>query len=246
MADCMFCHGALVDPALQVTGRGEPGHPVCFTCHDGEQATNECRQCHARVEDLRPADHQIDFLHTHQFQARGVGETCETCHRQSEQCSECHQGDNVLFRTHPRDYVFTHPLDARKNEHDCLSCHDNQTFCSDCHAESGVRPSNHDSPEWVRFAGGPNLHGVEARRDISYCAGCHEAEGGDPLCSRCHQDRQLGRGNDRNIHPGNFEDIGVEGPWHDDDGYYCYDCHSRGSQPESFCGYCHGIRGNDD
>jgi hypothetical protein len=32
-----------------------------------------------------------------------------------------------------------------------------------------------------------------------------------------------------------------EGPWHEDAGYFCYQCHvSTASPGVGFCGYCHG------
>ncbi|MFB3907293.1 MAG: cytochrome c3 family protein [Candidatus Eisenbacteria bacterium] len=240
--DCARCHGALVDPSLRKTDRGQIGHPVCFECHDGKQASQECETCHENTIGLRPLDHGPDFRHTHQFKARGMAEECESCHRESEQCSECHQGENVLFPSHPRNYEFTHAQDARKHETDCTSCHQAEQFCNDCHASVGVKPTNHDE-NWVSFAGGANRHALEARRDITYCAACHDQA--DPVCVDCHRDARPGRGNDRSIHPSDFEDYDVKGPWHDDDAYYCYDCHTKSAGTEGFCTYCHAPRTED-
>jgi len=233
--DCAYCHGALMNRLLTGTGKGEIGHTLCNKCHNGVEANQECSSCHADVQRLRPLDHGPDYLHGHQFSARASAGACEDCHRESESCSECHQGENVLFRTHARNYVFTHAQDARKHENDCLSCHELDGFCNDCHVAEGVQPTNHRTG-WI---GGDNRHAIEARRDIAYCAACHE--GDDPACTRCHSDTG-GRGDDASIHPDGFDDRDVKGPCHDDDGYYCYDCHERSSSPEGFCSYCHPVR----
>lgn len=234
--NCALCHGALIDPKLSGTGKGEIGHTVCLDCHNGKDLDNSCEGCHADIHRLRPLDHGPDFVHSHQFSARGASDDCEECHRQSEQCSECHQGENVLFSTHDRNFLFTHPLDARKHENDCASCHDIESFCNDCHMREGIAPENH-ADNWTT---GLQKHASEARRDIEYCAACHTED--EPLCIGCHRDATAGRGNDRNIHPSGFDDYDVKGPWHDDDGYYCFDCHMKAGGSNGFCSYCHGSK----
>jgi hypothetical protein len=240
--DCAHCHGAISNPLIAGTGKGEISHTVCFACHDGKKATDDCASCHADVRVLRPLNHGVDYLHTHQFAGRSSGDACEECHRQDEQCSECHKGDNVLFLTHDRNYIFTHAQDARKHENDCMSCHDLESFCSSCHAAQGVRPANHDQ-EWIT---GANRHAIEGRRDMGYCASCHE--GDLTVCVRCHRDNPGPRGADRNIHPKGMNEYGVKGPWMDDDTYYCFDCHQKSEPAEGsdgFCGYCHRPEGVD-
>ncbi len=240
--DCAHCHGALSDPLMAGTGKGEISHAICFACHDGKKATGDCASCHADVRVLRPLDHGADHRHTHQFAARASADACEECHRQDEQCSECHQGDNVLSLTHDRNYLFTHAQDARKHENDCMSCHDLETFCSSCHAAQGVWPANH-AKEWIT---GANRHAIEGRRDIGYCASCHE--GDLTVCVTCHRDNPGPRGVDRRIHPDNMNDYGTRGPWHGDDSYNCYDCHQRSGPAQGsdgFCGYCHSPERGD-
>jgi len=238
--DCAHCHGALSQPVMTGTGKGEPGHDLCFACHEGEKASAECASCHADVDALQPLSHGPDFRKTHSYEARGNGDACAECHRHSETCSECHSGENVLFLTHARNYLFTHAQDARKHVSDCASCHDYESFCVDCHdamaGDFGLKPANH-SKDWTT---GRNLHAIEARRDISHCASCHE--GDLSPCVICHSDRPGPRGGDRNIHPSGFADYDAHGPWHDDDTYYCFDCHDGSGAAEGsdgFCGYCH-------
>ncbi len=231
--DCARCHGALIDANLTGTGKGEIGHAVCFECHNGREIDDSCEGCHDNIHTIRPLDHGPDFVHTHQFSARGSSGDCEECHRQSEQCSECHQGENVLFMSHDRNYLFTHAMDARKHENDCASCHEIATFCNDCHMREGIKPANH-ADNWTT---GTQQHASEARRDISNCASCHTED--EPLCIRCHSDRNPGRGNDRSIHPSGFDNIDVKGEWHFDKTYYCFDCHARVGGVDRFCTYCH-------
>jgi hypothetical protein len=238
-ANCATCHGALLDPLLAGTGKGEPSHELCMSCHDGETAGDACESCHANLHAIRPLDHGADYLHTHQFTARASAGACEECHRESDLCSECHQGENVLFLTHDRNYLFTHPLDARKHQHDCASCHDIQDFCNGCHNAEGIVPADHfPQNEWANVATG-GRHAREARKDISACAACHEDRFS---CTSCHRDNTPGRGNDANIHPNDFDEIDYKGAWHDDEGHFCYDCHARSGDPDGFCGYCHGLR----
>lgn len=237
--DCARCHAAIERPALAGTEKGQIGHPVCFGCHDGAKAPNDCADCHENVAQLRPLDHEADYRHTHQFSARASAGDCEKCHRSSDKCSECHYGENVLYRTHGRNYVYTHAVDARKNENDCVSCHTAETFCNDCHRSEGIRPTNH-LRNWTT---GANLHAAEARRDINYCAACHSDA--EPLCARCHRDQTPGKGNDPSIHPSTFDQYGVHGPWHGDPSYYCFDCHTRSTAPDGFCGYCHSPQRGD-
>lgn len=230
--DCARCHGALIDMNMAGTGKGQIGHEVCYECHDGSKAPNDCESCHDNIERVRPLNHAADYLHTHQFSARGEASACEECHRQSTLCSDCHQGDNVLFDAHDKNFVFTHAEAARKHEIDCLSCHTEQT-CNDCHVQEHVKPTNHNS-NWTT---GTNLHATNAKRDIGYCASCHEQD--DPVCIVCHRDAHTGKGNDTSIHPSEFDDYDVHGPWHDDDTYFCYDCHRKSQASNGFCGYCH-------
>lgn len=237
--DCAHCHGALTDVTLVGTGKGQIGHLVCLECHNGQKAGDECGSCHANIEQIRPLDHSADYLHTHQFLARGLAENCEECHRESTLCSDCHKGENVLFATHDRNYLFTHAEDARKRENDCMACH-TQQMCNDCHVEERVKPTNHSS-DWTS---GTNQHATEALRDIGYCANCHEQD--DPVCTVCHRDAHTGKGNDLNIHQDDFDDYDVHGPWHSDDAYFCYDCHNKSQASDGFCGYCHSPDGGED
>jgi hypothetical protein len=237
--ECDACHGGLTDTTL-VAERSRPGHGVCGDCHDEIRGDSACETCHLNLAVLRPLDHERDFLHTHQFQARGF-EDCQRCHQQAALCTRCHHGENISFLSHERTWLFTHAEESRKQMTDCRGCHDTRDFCTPCHQEEGVRPADHlDAAAWLPPG---NLHASEARRDISLCASCHEEA--DPLCVGCHRDadNQLGTDRNLNIHPDNWRDIDWEGPWHQDDSESCFLCHDRTSRTTrvGFCTYCHSL-----
>ena len=165
----------------------------CRTCHQLSDKPEEeslapspetCQECHD-PEDVAPyfaagSYHGPDFRHTHQFEARSAGDRCTICHAGSETCTICHQGENLDLLTHPRDYLFLHPEEARQSQTECMSCHQPAGFCTDCHAAEGVRPGNHSVLGWTRGV----IHGAEARRDVAYCAACHDEA--QPVCLDCH------------------------------------------------------------
>jgi hypothetical protein len=161
-----------------------------------------------------------------------------------------------LQMVHSLNYRFTHGMDARAKASDCYSCHSEQEFCAPCHNAGGnineqsFEPASHQGPDFVRIGvgSGGGRHADLARRDIETCASCHDVQGGDPTCIRCHTDADGVRGTDPKTHPGapgTFKHT-EEGSWHTDPGAVCYDCHTDynahpgGVRGRNFCGYCHG------
>jgi len=240
-AACADCH-ARVETAGMAGPEHLPPMEACWRCHDGTRAASTCDLCHAGVKDLKPPSHRAAFGHTHQFLARGSTERCEMCHARSQTCSECHEGENVSPATHDRNFLFTHPVDVQQHAIECTSCHRMDSFCSDCHLERGIRSAEHFLPEWVSAPGTRNLHADRARRDIGFCASCHEED--SPTCVQCHADPDNVRGTQAgyDIHPPGFARDAGEGPWHDDAGYFCFSCHQNVTRQAGvgFCGYCHG------
>ncbi len=244
---CLDCHGALADASLADVGQGEPGHAVCFECHDNIGKDNQCDFCHEGIRQgrlnaldrdpgiLKPMSHHPAYIHDHQFQVRLDGKSCADCHRQEDFCSTCHQGENVDYLVHPRNWLYEHPNAARKNLPDCSSCHDRGTYCTECHLAQGVRPEAHgDQGSALRAAWLSREHAAQARRDVAVCAGCHDADNLF-LCGRCH--RAPGG---KSPHGPDFKDNAGHGYWHDDCGTRtgaCYDCHQNDSE---FCRRCHG------
>lgn len=231
--ECFSCHGD-VNKRDRLTSENMPDMGKCYQCHEGIKVPNYCELCHAEMK-LRKY-HPDDWLHAHQYLASTRKEKCIQCHQEEDLCQKCHQGDNLFQTTHPLNYYYTHGLDARSKEKDCLSCHLTREFCNTCHSQEGGKPLNHSIPDWA--SGKPGRHGEFAKKDMELCASCHDRV--DPICTWCHRDRNPGKGNDHNIHPSGFASSLDKGPWHEDDGYFCYECHTKGPRAEEgFCGYCH-------
>lgn len=232
--ECFFCHGE-VSKKDKLGSDNMPDMGKCYECHEGFKAPNYCDLCHAEMKLIKY--HPDDWQHAHQFQATIKKEKCIQCHHKEDLCQKCHQGDNLFQTTHPLNYYYTHGLDAKSKESDCLSCHLTKEFCNNCHSQESGKPLNHSIPGWG-FSG---KHGEFARKDMESCASCHDRV--DPVCTWCHQDKNPGKGNDHNIHPTGFASSLDKGPWHKDDDYFCYECHSKGLKAgEGFCGYCHGAK----
>ena len=154
-------------------------------------------------------------------------------------CSDCHADDNLTGFTHDLNYRFNHALDAKGKEFQCQSCHDNESFCVPCHTQEDIFPTDHSSRQWSPRAN-PSTHADAARRDIERCAACHDEP--QAVCGQpgCHRDGDGIPGTDPTIHASSITDLG-HGPWHDDPGYQCFQCHISTNQAgRGFCGYCHG------
>jgi hypothetical protein len=256
---CFVCHVAMGHPekaaAVPAGAVSLAGHSLCSQCHDGGTANDACESCHSTPVDGAPAGtwwglalqesspHGPGFLHRHQFAAQTDGPECASCHDQDLMCSTCHHGENVDYAVHERVWLYTHPQEAIKHLQDCQSCHEMDGFCTDCHAAEGIRPGNHAMAGWI---GGLNLHGPAAHRDLTYCAGCHESDASTCGSSTgCHRDDNIqGNQRDRNLHPAGFRDDAGHGPWHEDDGSSCFECHDVTSRTTGigFCTYCHAMK----
>lgn len=234
--ECRSCHGAiLADAATKEADRTAPGHDLCFGCHDGSEAGRDCEGCHV-APIAPPRNHTSGWLHMHGKVVRGGTQDCESCHENQDRCVTCHQGENLDEPAHPRNWTHLHAEEARKNLTTCTSCHGMEESCSECHAAEGIRPGNHMIPGWTAVE-----HGAVAKRDVGYCASCHEGDGF--LCAGCHRDRDDVRGTESrlNIHGSDWRDQAGHGDWHDDDASNCFLCHSAATRDdgEGFCTYCH-------
>lgn len=156
-----------------------------------------------------------------------------------------------LTTAHNINYKFTHALDANNKTFECKTCHDPVTFCASCHQNggdiiTGIAPESHKQPNFVTFGvnTGGGLHSNLARKDIELCQSCHDVEGGDPVCIRCHFDNDGVKGTNPRTHEPNFMHD-EKGIWHDTPGAVCYTCHTdanakpNGIKGVGFCGYCH-------
>jgi len=231
---CGHCH----DGVAVSEGPDQAHMPVmslCMNCHDGMTADSDCDLCHGGKISLLDI-HPPDWRHQHGEQASGDSKYCTGCHKQETACLECHRGDNLTGNIHDLNYIYTHGLDVAGNENDCARCHDRKLFCNGCHEGENRIPLLHSTLNWM------SNHAEAARNDIENCASCHDS--GDPTCARggCHRDLDGIRGTDARIHPGNTTFLDSKGPWHNDDGYFCYQCHTNTrTGGVGFCGYCHGF-----
>jgi hypothetical protein len=228
---CLTCHSLSGENGDTSLTPSMPDKSLCMGCHDGVRASWDCRICHADRTALADI-HPIGWQHQHAEQATLKPDWCRTCHQQESFCITCHRGDNQTGSIHELNYEFTHGLDAQGKEADCARCHDRQAFCNDCHQRENRMPLAHSTAAWRTD------HGRAARTDPENCASCHEVD--DPSCARagCHRDADGVRGTDQRIHSANLDG---HGPWHSDDGYFCFTCHTNtGTSGVGFCGYCHG------
>jgi hypothetical protein len=179
--NCETCHKNLAEVDF-ANAQSMPAMTDCSTCHNNQQATLECVNCHTNTLTLRPVDHAADFLVTHKNLARIDQEDCVVCHTEND-CAECHEGASLLTtrsganvdvqtpfyispsgtkglilpRVHELNFRFTHPLQAEGRSQECTVCHEARSFCQDCHESQGVdvagKPIWHSSPDWGALAG---------------------------------------------------------------------------------------------
>jgi len=233
---CLTCHTDADKMTEQLTSANFPTMDNCFQCHDGQAASAECAACHSRPVEMASLVHEPDWKHEHRYATDMGGQQCTPCHQTESFCNSCHAGDNIVETVHELNYKDSHAIDARGDVYQCQSCHDPQTFCADCHAREGAMPLDHTMSGWALP---PYEHAEAARRDVEACAACHSTSD-SPICSRCHFDTDGVRGTNPTIHSASIEDIG-HGPWHDDPGFQCFNCHISTNTPGvGFCGYCHG------
>jgi c(7)-type cytochrome triheme protein len=203
----------------------------CIMCHDSNN--NSCIECHLANNIITAENVPADF-----YQPYAPNNFIDGARMQK------------INRVHELNYRYTHGIDARSKRFDCQSCHQTETFCAACHqsegrdfALGGIMPASHLKNDFIYGRVGPSgEHAILARRDIESCASCHDTNGADPTCIRCHQDPDGIRGTDPKTHSNNFM-RSVRGDWHDTQGSVCYNCHTGSLSNAAgfgFCGYCHG------
>lgn len=126
--DCAVCHVGLVH-ADNDAGRNTPRMTLCLDeCHDGEQASAECLDCHTRkqVPDSHLAE---DWLQVHA--ERIDTQDCGECHAWSpDYCADCHADRPP---SHVGNWKNDHQFPAlERGEEGCMTCHDDE-FCKECH-----------------------------------------------------------------------------------------------------------------
>lgn len=229
---CAVCHDDVATSTM-LTAEHMPSMNVCLDCHDGVEVDDDCATCHADHIALLDI-HPVGWVNQHGQKAALDRSWCTQCHREENECVDCHRGDNLQGQIHELNYMYTHGLDAKSNRIECIQCHDTRGFCNECHDSANRIPLMHSTMSWRMN------HGEAARRDVENCAACHDTA--DPTCARagCHNDFDGVRGTDVRYHASNLSLFDSHGPWHNDNGYFCFSCHRDTRSPgNGFCGYCH-------
>ncbi len=202
---CDTCHTALPNPLR--AAEAAPAMAACLNCHEHKVEYDEgrCNGCHVDLQrkPLEPISrftHQGNFVREHARPARAATATCAECHEQTF-CSDCHANtvstkieDKQFERVdrdfiHRNDFLSRHSVEAQADPVTCARCH-GTSFCDSCHRAQNLTPqaTNPRDPHpsgWL-WPASAQFHGVEARRDISQCAACHD-QGTQSICLDCHK-----------------------------------------------------------
>lgn len=147
---CNECHYIQVDPTTK-KARPEPGFElasvrrsfkeICHNCHQSRDPKNltapqGCFTCHQSIENfdaIKPQNHLfIGWNRSHAINARIDGDSCQSCHTNS-QCVQCHlRRNDIIPQVHTRNFRYYHSVEARTHPYSCDACH-SKSFCTDCH-----------------------------------------------------------------------------------------------------------------
>ena len=258
METCFSCHGST-----------KTASSACESCHIS--TANLIPQSHKSGTFLKAHKFAARGMNANCMMCHD-NNSCEECHDASSVIIEKNTKDNFyqpyspsnfktgvkqqqITRVHELGYRFTHGIDAKGKTADCQSCHDLENFCASCHTGKdadyslgGIEPYSHLQSNFMMIGvgSGGGEHATLARRDIESCAACHDTQGADPTCIKCHLDSDGIKGTNPRTHPANFMKD-THGDWHDNSGSVCYNCHTS-ANPQTpsgfgFCGYCHGAKG---
>jgi hypothetical protein len=207
--ECITCHaGAAVAKSLTAVPRPKM-RGDCFACHNHltDYRHMRCKRCHDRlshhpIKVVSTFSHAGNFLKEHGRWARTSADLCGSCHQQSY-CADCHSQRATVLpsvklaeRTdrrfiHRGDWISRHAAQSRADPGRCTKCH-SEKRCASCHKARGIHAGSSTArgrtphpPGWLS-PGSPNSHGLQARRRITQCAGCHD-RGALSNCVRCHK-----------------------------------------------------------
>jgi len=205
---------------------------TCMSCHTEES----CQDCHTNAGLVQTTETGTDLVSPRSPRSMAID-----------------RGQGMaLQKVHDLNFRLTHGVAASAKSSECAVCHSTSDFCSKCHMAGGnvnqmqFRPLTHDQSRFATLGvgSGGGLHAQLARRDIESCVACHDAQGADPTCVRCHFDNDGIKGTNPRTHSPGFM-ASTEGVWHSDPGASCFVCHSDpnarvgGIPGQGFCGYCH-------
>jgi len=217
--------------AISVSGVSSKNN--CMMCH----SDNFCQVCHSPMK----------------YNGNNTPKDFNAPYYTKEGATRIDRGDlQKLTSVHNLNYKFLHGLDANQKSFECKTCHEPSNFCASCHQNggdliTGIAPASHLQSNFTTLGvnTGGGLHSELARKDIESCQSCHDVEGRDPTCIKCHFDSDGIKGTNPKTHESGFltDDKGL---WHDTQGAVCYSCHTDANAKPSgisgvgFCGYCHG------
>lgn len=161
---CATCHAS----PLGHFGQPAPMMMTCLSCHEGETAPNDCKNCHRKLEEIAPG---LDEPVVHLDPSAEERQTCDKCHDVDTWCEQCHG----LIMPHPADWTENHGQVGLDDSALCEKCHQSKdpTFCVDCHQVQMPHP-----PFW--YSG----HGDIASTNPDACNLCHP--GAPQYCNSCH------------------------------------------------------------
>ncbi|HTR81196.1 MAG TPA: cytochrome c3 family protein [Bacteroidota bacterium] len=259
MATCTTCHNN-----TKVTNQCETCHTNLATLRPASHNEGNFLKNHSAQARLNAMGSQCSMCHTENYCAQchdGSNLTALSPKEKIGMISPRTMGDDKSQAlkgqaVHDINYRFTHGIDAKGHAADCQVCHHEQAFCNDCHqngseALGGVIPISHEAAGFVTIGVGTGggEHARLARRDIESCMSCHDVEGSDPTCMKCHVDPDGIKGTNPKTHPIGFMSGNSDGDWHTNAGSTCFACHTDpnakpialgGVAGIGFCGYCHG------
>lgn len=147
---CNYCHNiemgpdgksAVITKALEKSTFVKPLGQLCHSCHQNNDtkypsAPQTCYSCHRSLENfqsIKPQNHSIvNWVRNHALNAKSAGDSCQTCHTNS-QCVKCHvERNQVKLSNHTRNFKFYHSIEARMQPQRCDTCH-TKNFCTTCH-----------------------------------------------------------------------------------------------------------------
>ncbi len=240
---CETCHASLVNlkPQNHLVNNYLRFHKYqalspsanCVMCH----TTSSCNDCHSATSMMTENNTKFNFSTPYSTSMSTYG-----------------TAQQKVTRVHDLGFRLSHAIEARSKSKECTTCHETAAFCSECHRSNkedfsfgGLFPASHTKPTFmiIGVGSGGGDHATLARRDIESCASCHDAQGNDPACIKCHFDNDGIKGNNPKTHKSGFMRSN-EGDWHTNSGSICYSCHTDpnahpgGTPGVGFCNYCHG------
>lgn len=90
---CVSCHQG-IETKEKSGGRHLPSMASCGQCHHSSGRPDDCYHCHAKGENLQPANHGPDWRKGHGLVQTADQDRCTLCHS-ANQCLSCHQQNKL-------------------------------------------------------------------------------------------------------------------------------------------------------